>query len=883
MKRLREKKQDSKGHAVSTRTSLKAREPLERSKGLARKRKVIKQRQEERKEKKKEQTKERVRRFREKRKLAEIVRPEPEVNCATPAFPSRMAKKRVKDKISPMLPKTPTKKAEIVESLAKSPSTRKILEKKGFLRNVAEKQEIEAMQSLVQDVAEGFAQVKKAKKADERSAYSAARSLAFGAAAKCNRHQSAVAKLVGIKRKQVSKGISHRAKVLKGDETCWLETKRKVRVDAMKEEEKQLIYDYWAMQASRPTGSKNEKIRKRLGKGKYLEHAKHVLEKTQTECFKEFQILHPEVKVKQRKFEQLKPFFVKGARERDRQSCLCRKHVECKMLFDSCMKFRKTTNTAHDQDVVQSFSFLTEAVDSTLCPKLDGSDYHQLECLMRNCDDCGVTKFITSNEERSDEVVVKWKRYEYVVVQDKNGVERRKISLVTKETSVGEMFNYFLELLKDYPYHSFMSKWQKEQFDCLVNNLPLNHIICVHDFSENYTCRSQDEIQSQYFDPNKVAIHVSIVYRHADLRTDGKQSSEDDPILIKEHIFALSDDNTQDYHFVHHTQGLILNYLRNDLHLNVEKVHEFTDGCAGQYKSKHTFGDLSCCLADFGCQIDRHFFETSHAKGEQDAAGANIKHRATLAVLRRETSINSAKDLHDYLSQHFVSPTSQSTSTTLKKRVYFHIPVTGEGSVNRNRQDRTFKELKGIRKLHSIQTTPSQCKFLTRHRTCMCQNCLLGQNESCENSDFVDNWVDVELTRAGAVAVTRQHKDCDVNERVNALTDLVEVNSIVAIAAADDSHYDYYLMKVVSNGATVLESDTIDDYGVGYQKGAFVLIGNFFLRDNIIDMTYKLDTKEAVVYANTVRSICGDLKHIKRRKALYKLLPSQHEEIMSTF
>ena len=159
--------------------------------------------------------------------------------------------------------------------------------------------------------------------------------------------------------------------------------------------------------------------------------------------------------------------------------------------------------------------------------------------------------------------------------------------------------------------HAFMAKWQKEQFNNLLTNLPLNHIICVHDFSENYTCRSQDEIQSRYFDPNKVSFHVTILYRHADLLQDGKQSTVDEPCIIKEHVFALSDDNTQDYNFVHHVLSQILTYLREQHHLTVDKIHEFTDGCAGQYKSKHTFGDLSCCLADFGVQIDRHFFETS--------------------------------------------------------------------------------------------------------------------------------------------------------------------------------------------------------------------------------------------------------------------------------
>lgn len=126
---------------------------------------------------------------------------------------------------------------------------------------------------------------------------------------------------------------------------------------------------------------------------------------------------------------------------------------------------------------------------------------------------------------------------------------------MTKETPVNEMFKYFLDLLDKYSYHSFMAKWQKDQFDSLVANLPLNHVICVHDFSENYVCRSQDEIQSQYFDPNKVSIHVTILYRHASLQTDGKESTEDNPSIIKGHLFVISDDNTQDYHFVHHVQS----------------------------------------------------------------------------------------------------------------------------------------------------------------------------------------------------------------------------------------------------------------------------------------------------------------------------------------
>ena len=691
-------------------------------------------------------------------------------------FLQEWLKKRAKDKVTPTLPISPRKKAEVVQTLADSPNTRGILEKRGFLQSSTDKQDTDAMRSIVADLTDGLARVKKAKSKDDSAAYGVARALAFGATVKKNRKKSRVAKPVGIKRQQVSKGISHRQKVIKGDEACWIVTKRKVRMDAIKEEEKRMIYDYWTHQASRPTGSKKDKMRHRLGRGEYVEHAKHVLEKTQTECFQEFQQLHPEIKIKQRKFEQFKPFFVKGARERDRQSCLCRKHVESKMLFDSCMNFRKSLQS-NSNESVPVFNFLSEAVNSTLCEKNEEASYQRLECLMRDCQECGVQQFKLVQEEESKDVLVKWKRYEYINVQDKNGEERRKIALVVKETPVVEMFQYFLELLNDYTYHSFMAKWQKDQFDSPLNSLPKHHVLCVYDFSENYTCRSQDEIQSQYFDPNKVSIHVTILYRHACLYTDGIESTEDNPHIVKEHIFALSDDNIQDYHFVHHVQNLILSYLRDEQHLIVNKVHEFTDGCSAQYKSKHTFGDLSYCLADFGCQVDRHFFETSHAKGEQDAAGANVKQRATLAVLQRKVTIASAKDMFDYLSENFAHPTPTSAGISLKKRKYLYIPTEDEGSVPRKRQGRSFKELKGIQKVHSVQTTETQCKVFTRHRTCVCFECLQYESEHCENSEFVDEWKEEVITHDGQVAVTRQNQDSADAERVNGIRDLVQHRS----------------------------------------------------------------------------------------------------------
>lgn len=78
----------------------------------------------------------------------------------------------------------------------------------------------------------------------------------------------------------------------------------------------------------------------------------------------------------------------------------------------------------------------------------------------------------------------------------KMGKRKKKISLVQKDTSPFQLFSYLKELLQVYPSHSFMARWQREQLDSLLENLPLGHVVCVNNYSEGYACRKQDETQS---------------------------------------------------------------------------------------------------------------------------------------------------------------------------------------------------------------------------------------------------------------------------------------------------------------------------------------------------------------------------------------------------
>ena len=86
----------------------------------------------------------------------------------------------------------------------------------------------------------------------------------------------------------------------------WLHTKRKIHCNAITEENAKILYNYSSQIASRPKGDKKDTLKQRIGKNECIRHARQVLEKTQTGAYMEFCTLHPEIKIKQSKFEGFK-------------------------------------------------------------------------------------------------------------------------------------------------------------------------------------------------------------------------------------------------------------------------------------------------------------------------------------------------------------------------------------------------------------------------------------------------------------------------------------------------------------------------------------------------------------------------------------------------
>ena len=82
-------------------------------------------------------------------------------------------------------------------------------------------------------------------------------------------------------------------------------------------------------------------------------------------------------------------------------------------------------------------------------------------------------------------------------------------------------------------------------------------------------------------------------------------------------------------------------------------------------------GDISTACSTLNyLKLSRNFYETSHAKGSQDAAGGFLKKQADPAVLCGKFEIQLAKDFFHFATANLTEPKSGIYKLTLKKHLW---------------------------------------------------------------------------------------------------------------------------------------------------------------------------------------------------------------------
>lgn len=88
----------------------------------------------------------------------------------------------------------------------------------------------------------------------------------------------------------------------------------------------------------------------------------------------------------------------------------------------------------------------------------------------------------------------------------------------------------------------------------------------------------------------------------------------------------------------------------------------------------------------------KEFFETSHAKGPQDAAGGLLKNQADMAIIRGRVTIQNAFGLYKFTKDNLTIPKSHGC----QRRIFKYIETIPR-SVTRQ-----YKPIPGIRSIHQV-------------------------------------------------------------------------------------------------------------------------------------------------------------------------------------
>lgn len=178
---------------------------------------------------------------------------------------------------------------------------------------------------------------------------------------------------------------------------------RKPRSDALDKKTKDLIREFWDKN-SRPSPCHRDVIGKR-GKDR-TPQPKRFLEVSQTEVFIRFKQQYPDIKVRQRAFEKLKPWYIRPTLRSDRVVCACQTHVNMKEMFLGWRQFRsKKVKAAAAAQGRLSWQYsktlpdnLTDLANEVLC-EIDintstNPEFHNLKCVDGECGNCGMHRLV---------------------------------------------------------------------------------------------------------------------------------------------------------------------------------------------------------------------------------------------------------------------------------------------------------------------------------------------------------------------------------------------------------------------------------------------------------------------------------------------------------
>ena len=248
------------------------------------------------------------------------------------------------------------------------------------------------------------------------------------------------------------------------------------------------------------------------------------------------------------------------------------------------------------------------------------------ECMIHHCPSC------------PDESMLKTYLENELYSQDDNGSDNDscidykqwkttdRSELVIMTETIGDFIAILMRMLQKLTVHSYIAKSQAAYLAKVKNELNSTEVIVLGDFAENYQFVVQDEIQSFHWNKTQPCIQLLFI------------TNQMENLSVILYICFISDDLVHDVDMIYHVMKLTVEHVKLNLSPEIETVHYFTDGCAGQYKNCKNFINICHHKHGFAVKCTSSFFATSHGKSRCDGIGGTVKRLTATASFHRTTN-----------------------------------------------------------------------------------------------------------------------------------------------------------------------------------------------------------------------------------------------------
>ena len=265
--------------------------------------------------------------------------------------------------------------------------------------------------------------------------------------------------------------------------------------------------------------------------------------------------------------------------------CNCKTHENMINYLNTIHKYEETIATYNSD-------FLT----SVVC------DVNDTKCTLNECEACKDGKMFAKNFPLSDKGVtdlpVEWWKWDTA--------DKRVVKLV-EQGKVSDLYNSIVQELGSFVQHCFIKKQQAISFETDKIHLDGKNAVIQMDFSENYTCQWQNEVQSAHWHQTQVTVFTVAIWTKPNKPPQS-------------HIY-VSDNLDHDKQSIAVFVDMLLSDLKSKSP-EIDEVSFWTDGPSSQFKNRYIVSLINFLkLRHTLTKMHWNYFATSHGKGPVDGIG----------------------------------------------------------------------------------------------------------------------------------------------------------------------------------------------------------------------------------------------------------------------